>query len=510
MTQNKWMKNLLVGGLSLAMIAGGTSGALAHGKGKGHEKIKHEFSFKGKQKVEVKITFSDLERFPWAQHNIASLASQRIFDGYEDGTFKPERSVSRLEAIVTAVRLMGLREEAESEEAMKTELNFKDANQVYRKYPNAVGYIATALENDLFIETEDKLHLEKPANRLWTTILLVKAMGLEEEAKASMNDPLDFKDEDDIPAGARGYVAVAVENGIIYGYPNGKFQPNKPVNRAEIAAFLDRASRQLPDFGDNMTQRGTLAAQSEDGVLVIATKDGDALELSLDPNAFVFRDGEKVSAEDLEMGDDLFIHLYNGVIVFVEVLNADEQDEHGEDEDEDRDEEHDEDRDDDENEDGEEGDKDDDEAAFVLGTVTGSVYDNDQIMLMVDGKKQSYTLHSEVSVKMEGEKIGLEDLQAGDIVLASVHDQQVRQLHVIYRAQQEQFEVSGYLQGYTLNSEGELATILIRDELDADSQISIYPVGKQVSIHGDASKLIENQSISLKGSQQTVHHITIL
>src|SRR5690606_33539424 len=122
------------------------------------------------------------------------------------------------ETLTAAVRLMGLREQAESAAQMSTDLHFKDADKLKKKYPWSVGYVAVALENDLFFENESEVKPEENATRLWSTILLIKALKLEDEAKALNNTKLDFKDAKEIPAGSVGYVALALQKGIITGY----------------------------------------------------------------------------------------------------------------------------------------------------------------------------------------------------------------------------------------------------------------------------------------------------
>ena len=70
---------------------------------------------------------------------------------------------------------MGLRDQAESDEEKATKLNFHDAANV----PSwAVGYVTVALENDLFAESDTNVNPNQPADRLWATTLLVKALKL--------------------------------------------------------------------------------------------------------------------------------------------------------------------------------------------------------------------------------------------------------------------------------------------------------------------------------------------
>lgn len=53
-----------------------------------------------------------------------------------------------------------------------------------------------------------------------------------------------FKDE--IPAWAEGSIATAVNRGIVKGYDDGTFRPNRIITRAEMAAIIDQALN-LPD-----------------------------------------------------------------------------------------------------------------------------------------------------------------------------------------------------------------------------------------------------------------------
>ncbi|MBO9607610.1 MAG: S-layer homology domain-containing protein [Paenibacillaceae bacterium] len=351
MTRYVPYKKMLITGLTAAMLVGGAGSAFANGNGNdrgnnGNAKNAFNYSQKdngkddrdnkksgssqvlsaanGKQNVQVgnhntqiimnfgDVTGGDVE---WAIKNIASLAAKRVFEGYDDGTFRPRQTITHIEAITAAVRLMGLRDQAESAEEMATELNFSDANKVKQKYPWAIGYVAVAAENDLFLETDSAVEPEKPADRLWATTLLVKALKLEDEAKAKMNTKLSFKDANKIPAGSVGYIAVAVEKGLVNGYEDNTFRPDRPVTRAELAALLDRTSDQMPQDG---ALAGTLAAIPNGNSLSVV-QDGQTYTAALDPNAFIFRGGVKVAVSALQVGDEVRVRLYNNVIIFVDV-----------------------------------------------------------------------------------------------------------------------------------------------------------------------------------------------
>jgi hypothetical protein len=358
-----FLKKAVATGLAFALIMGSGTAAMAQGNNNNQDDTK----------VEIHLTFDDLKSAEWAMRYIASLASKRVFEGYEDGTFKPDNTVSRIEAITAAVRLMGLRSKAESAAEMNTKLNFKDANKI----PSwAVGYVAVALENDLFSENDDSVQPQKEGDRLWATTLLIKALKLDAQAKAKMNTTLPFKDAKQIPAGSVGYVAVAIEKGLVDGFEDNTFRPNLPVTRAQLAALLDRTGGQLPDQGNN-TINGTVDAAVSNNTLRI-TSSGITNAYTLHPDVFIYRNGAKVNASALQAGDVVKVRTFNNQIVFIEVTKAVQ-------------------------------------AVIYSGTVSAAVTNN-SLTLTKSGATSTLPLHPDVVVYRNGVKVSAYDLKIGDEV----------------------------------------------------------------------------------------------
>ncbi|KIL36179.1 S-layer protein [Cohnella kolymensis] len=313
MTQKQnFLKKTAIATMALSLVAGSATGIMASAKSKqGHDDHKSKFK--------INLQFKDVseKEMKWAYNHIIRLAAQGVFNGYEDGDFKPQNKVSRIEAIVGAVRLLGLQAEAEKPENMNAKLNFKDFNEFKKKNAWAVGYLTVALENDLFAETETSIQANKPADRLWASILLVKAMKLDAEAKAKMDTELEFRDAREIPAGAVGYVAVALEKNLITGYNDKTFQPHRPVTRAELAAILDRVDQQLPE---QSAQAITGVVQtSANGVLTVKKADNTTVTVTAASNVFVFRNDVKVALTAIQPGDEVLVRTFEGKAVFIEV-----------------------------------------------------------------------------------------------------------------------------------------------------------------------------------------------
>ena len=54
-----------------------------------------------------------------------------------------------------------------------------------------------------------------------------------------MNSKTGFTDDGSISGWARGFVAVAVRDGLLKGYPDGSFRPQGDATRAEACAMIE-------------------------------------------------------------------------------------------------------------------------------------------------------------------------------------------------------------------------------------------------------------------------------
>jgi antitoxin component of MazEF toxin-antitoxin module len=372
---------------------------------------------------------------------------------------------------------MGLEEEAKSEEAMETSLTFKDAKNIEKKHAWATGYLALAMEKELVADVNDNFKPEKPADRLWVAKLLVNALGLESEAQAKMNVELDFKDSNEISAEYIGYVAVAVEKKIVQGYTNNTFRPNKPVTRAELAAFLDRTGEHLPEFNDGAT-RGTVTAEVYGNKLLIV-KGNQTTELILDPDAFIYRDGVKITSSELEIGDEVKIRSYNDVVIFIEVTKKAEE-----------------------------------ETTTVnanyTGTLNAAVSSNKLSIEKEDETNVEFELADNAVIYRAGVLANATALKAGDEVFVTVHNSEIVLVQVTKTVEETDFTAVGLFKSMTLNAQGEISTItIIKTNTNGGTQESIYNVSEDVEITGDFTLLVLNNPIELQGESQLVTSIEI-
>lgn len=289
-------------------------------------------------RVQIVLEFNDLKEAEWAIQYISKMQSKKIFTGYTDGTFQPNKPVTRAEAIVTAVRLLGLESEAKARPT-NTSLNFKDAKHIDKQFGWAKGYIQVALEQGLFDASEDMLQPEKPATRVWVSTLLVRALGLQKEALQQMNQLPNFTDAKQIPATSVGYVNVAVKQGLVTGYQNGSFQPNKPVTRAEMAALLDRTNDGLLEYTGAYRESGTITEivfntdvtnqetvtsnvyQQENGKITILTGDNRVQSYQISSELLVTYQGSYIKADQLKVSDHVQLIVKDQKVVEAKIVD---------------------------------------------------------------------------------------------------------------------------------------------------------------------------------------------
>ncbi|WP_139367962.1 S-layer homology domain-containing protein [Priestia abyssalis] len=169
--------------------------------------------------------FSDVSPSYWAFREIQQIASQGYVNGYPDGTFQPNKQVTRGQAAKIVANALGFKEDKVTDETVFTDLPAKHEFLLYVRFLKQQG-ILSGYEDGTFKPNE-------PLTRAQMAKLLSTAFKL----KGHPTKP--FKD---IKAGhwAAEYIDALAANGITTGKPDGTFAPNEHVTRAQAAAFLYR------------------------------------------------------------------------------------------------------------------------------------------------------------------------------------------------------------------------------------------------------------------------------
>lgn len=162
----------------------------------------------------------------WSDITVGKLVELKAISGYQDGTFKPNNTVTRAEFCVMISKLFKLKSD--------NEIGFEDSKDHWAKES-----IESLLENKVIDKNEygSKYEPNKNITRIEMAKMLVRAMELDKEA-IEKNKNTSFADDKNIPQKDKGYVIVAVEKGLIKGYPDNSFKPNGEATRAEASTMI--------------------------------------------------------------------------------------------------------------------------------------------------------------------------------------------------------------------------------------------------------------------------------
>jgi hypothetical protein len=263
------------------------------------------------------LRFRDVKSDDWAIRFVTEASVKGIIAGDGYGHFRPSANVSHEEAVIMTVRAMGLTEDALAL-GRDAALELKDADKVS---VFARPFVALAIQRG-FLDKDITLNPQAHADREWITELVVRAMGLQAEAEAHMDEQLCFTDAAKIEADAIGYIAVAQAKGIILGYPDRTFRPNQPVKRSEMAAILCKAEHRFEYDEDRKVQtrgqlNGTIKAVTSEG-LTFSSRTHQNLTLKFASVPFIFIGDKLGTASDLKAGMSVRLLLNaQGEIVFV-------------------------------------------------------------------------------------------------------------------------------------------------------------------------------------------------
>ncbi len=179
------------------------------------------------QKQEEPVALNDITGH-WAQDSMNTLVRQGCISGYPDGSFKPEKTITRAEFAAVLVKAFQLEN--------KNGKVFADTAAHWAK-----DYIAAAAANGLVsgyaggnFGPDDLITREQMA------VMIVKAAGLAPAAGAP-----GFADSEAISGWAVEAIAAATENGIMKGYSDNTIRPGGSATRAEAVTVIMNALNNL-------------------------------------------------------------------------------------------------------------------------------------------------------------------------------------------------------------------------------------------------------------------------
>lgn len=175
--------------------------------------------------------FTDIDGH-WAEDYICKLGCElHLINGFGDGTFRPDKAITRDEAIKIIVNIKGLELD-----------DGKNLPYIDRFFLESWSkpYISTATRHKIINGYPDKrFRAKKKLSREEAVAMFVRAF-----YKGNQEENADLKgvflDSENIPKWSRGYIVKAYKEKILSAFDNGKFSALSNITRAEFVSIAYR------------------------------------------------------------------------------------------------------------------------------------------------------------------------------------------------------------------------------------------------------------------------------
>lgn len=156
----------------------------------------------------------------WFYNEVSEMVASGAIEGYEDGTFKPDKQVTVVEAVSMAARMVGA----------PTGANETHWGGVQMEHAYSSGWITEA---EVSRSEYGKLVSRELACKIIASALELKAVeGVE----------VSYADIGSVSEGCKASVLAMCTNGLLTGYEDNTLRPQSILKRSEAAALLYRAA----------------------------------------------------------------------------------------------------------------------------------------------------------------------------------------------------------------------------------------------------------------------------
>lgn len=184
--------------------------------------------------------FKDVPADAWYKTHLDYSVNKEIINGYPDGTFKPNKVLTR----------------AEFTKVIVDSLYFVNTNDAKKWY---TPYYEKGEDAGLLPASFVSLDKESPITRGEMAVVISRVPNLTLDTTKGKNNIADYAS---ISANQQAAVVKTYQSGIINGYPDGTFKANETLTRAQLAKVA-----QLVDDRDSAIDIGTPTTSNLDNYL---------------------------------------------------------------------------------------------------------------------------------------------------------------------------------------------------------------------------------------------------
>lgn len=428
----------------------------------------------------AKVTFSDVENDPtvsWAKPYISEMAELGYIKGYEDGTFKPNNTITKTEALLLLSRMLGVNDDAYADSVELAQDAYGSMLKKYStNYSNEIAFllytgVLKTDDLDTYISTSNK---NTPLKRYEAAVLLTKLLGAEEDVQKNTFVSSSYADTVEIPDSARAYVEYVKGEGIMQGMGttvSGQpiFSPNTDVTRSQMAKMLCS----LIDVLDRSAETGVIASVDNFNDTFTVTVNSVDVMYNTASNTRFKVDGKDVDLSALKAGMHVKITHLKGQVSLVENYNVIED-------------------------------------AVIYGLVSSTKETTGSMAITIvdandSSKKQTYSVSDKVKVRINDAVDTFGKIKSTNYVKMTISDGTVTEIEVVSKTT----NVSGTLINLDASGEYTILTVKGSDGIETDYEVSADGVSvARNSLDAKLSSLMQGDSITLRLTYGKVTKIT--
>ena len=205
----------------------------------------------------------------WAESAIEQAVKEGWVNGYPDGTFQPQGTVTRAEMTKLLLAAVGLTPDGEAAQALKESASEPEGfTDMDSHWLTGQGWTDLALSAGLLVPSdysEGKFLPNQAITRGEIAVLCARTLGLSQAVRQDTETESAFTDRASFSPDQAGSIREIAKLGVITGYPDGTFGPDRTATRAEAVTMVTRTLNVM-DQGDNTAlpegERITLNLQS--------------------------------------------------------------------------------------------------------------------------------------------------------------------------------------------------------------------------------------------------------
>lgn len=420
--------------------------------------------------------FSDVDSdatVSWAKSSIDKMTDAGYIKGYEDGTFRPYRAISKVECLILMSRMLGYEDKDYSDIVSAAKNKYKTTaakyNSTYSGELSYLLYTGVLKEADL-ADYASAANANTQLLRYQAAMLMAKLMGADADAKAYTVDKPTYADDASIPSASRSYVEYVSANNIMNGMDKtedgrSQFSPLTSLTRAQMATLLARMMDKL----DTKLVSGTVEKVSSTQLTISGTK------VKYADDAAVLIGGSEGKVSSISEGYTVSV-LYAGGKAFAIIAEEPQ------------------------------------EETILYGDVVRKSENSEGKRITIADHENSenqatYTLKDDCSVFVKGSKAGIADIMVDDFIKVILSGSKVKSIETADKS----IEVTGILESVEFDTEDNVYLNVTDKDGGKAQQYTVSSKGAAITRDDDEaefSDLTSGDNITLKLTYGKVTKVT--